>query len=105
MTTSHHAWKAIGAAVLAYEAAAEASRRERIQREIPFITDKVRPRHVGVRFAASLASAVLVERALRPLPSSVRFPVATLVGLELVDHFRPTRMGFFPFAQTITMEV
>lgn len=100
MTKTHYAWKAAGAAILAYEAVAEASRRDRIKRDVPFITSKVRPCSATTRFVVSLASAVLVERALRPLPSSVRYPVATLVGLEMVDHFRPTRCGFFPFATT-----
>jgi len=101
MTDSHHAWKAVGAAVLAYEGAAAASKRNKIEREIPFITDKVRPRKSAARFAVAAAAGVLVAQAIRPLPRSVRYFAATVVTLDLVDHFRPGRCGFFPFATTI----
>lgn len=102
MTASLHTWKALGAALLAYEAAAVASERGRIEREIPFITHKVRPQPASVRLAASLTAGVLVAQGLRPLPRSIRYPVASAVAANLFDHFRPCRTGFWPFCDKVS---
>jgi len=104
--SSQNTWKLISGAVLAYEGASAISKflckRNVTTKEIPFITEKVRPLNPELRIAASIGAGVLVSQALKPLPRSVRNAVAVFTALDLLDHFRPNRRGFFPFASTLS---